>query len=189
MIKSVGILIYPPKGRNYISYRFVVKSSDQTSFQRTLSLQNQYPTTFSAFCHSHEHCDSGKLKPVSIRYQRYCQDQAWFCWLPRLTITASAVVCVVLFSAVTISSLAAALSIPATGWLSVWLCYLSRKDRFIMSLAANHPFVRMPSSCASAFFRGFGFFCWIWLLSRLERQNHPDSHKRKCYVGGLFLSV
>jgi len=39
-------------------------------------------------------------------------------------------VCGGLFSVDRISSLAAALNIVAAGLWSVWLCYLSRKDRF-----------------------------------------------------------
>ena len=39
------------------------------SYLWTPTLYSQYPTTFSAFCHSHGHCGFGKLKPVFIKYQ------------------------------------------------------------------------------------------------------------------------
>jgi len=64
----------------------------------------------------------------------------------------------VLFSAVTISSLAAALSIPATGWWSVWLCYLRRKDRF-------HHVIGSKSSIREAAIKlGKCFLQGIWVL-------------------------
>ena len=51
--------------------RAAKRSDLRVSLQHTLNpaLLGSYPTPYSAFCHNHRPWVSGKLKPVSIRYQ------------------------------------------------------------------------------------------------------------------------
>ena len=80
-----------------------------------------------------------------------CQDQAWFRWLPRLTITASGAVCGGLFSADRISSLAAALH--RRGWIVERLAVLSSVfavDVAAYAVMSNHHVIGSKTSIREA---------------------------------------